>query len=187
MLVEFRCKQGAFSDEQKQLITDRLQRLEKYIGEPERAEVYIERLSRPIETGKFKVEATLWLKKHVVRAKACGPDEMAAFDQAEQKLKHRLERLKGRLVARSHPHHRAPKAVDPDQLVESFSITKSKSFELEEMDPESAAFRMELLSHSFYLFINSQTRRAAVVYKRGDGSIGLIDQAEAAQFEPELD
>jgi len=35
-----------------------------------------------------------------------------------------------------------------------------------------------LLSHSFYLFINSLTQRSAVVYRRGDGSVGLIDQAE---------
>jgi len=178
MKVEYRCKGCALSDEHKQLIEDRVHRLSKYLGEVDRAEVFLERSSNPAQSEKVHAEITLRLAKTVARAKGSADEEMAAFDRAEHKLAHQLEKLKGRLLARSHPHHRVDKAVDPSQLDEVPQIARSKAFELEVLDPETAAIRMELLSHSFYLFINSLTQRSAVVYRRGDGSVGLIDQAE---------
>ena len=47
------------------------------------------------------------------------------------------------------------------------------------MDPEEACIEMELLGHSFYVFSNSETDEVNVVYKRKNGTYGLI--------EPELD
>lgn len=179
MKIEYRCKGCTLSDESKALIEDRVRRLGKYLGEVDRAEVFFERLSNPAQSDKVHSEITIWLASTVARAKGSGDEELPAFDRAERKLAHQLEKLKGRLLARSHPHHRTDKAVDPAHLDEVPQIARSKAFELEVLDPETAAVRMELLSHSFYLFINSLTERSAVVYRRGDGSVGLIDQAEA--------
>jgi ribosome hibernation promoting factor len=46
------------------------------------------------------------------------------------------------------------------------------------MTPEDASHRMELLGHGFFFFTNIDTHRAAVVYLRDDGDIGLIDEAD---------
>ena len=43
------------------------------------------------------------------------------------------------------------------------------------MDPEEACLQMELLNHSFYVFINSETDNVSVVYKRKNGTYGLIE------------
>ena len=43
------------------------------------------------------------------------------------------------------------------------------------MTPEEAALQMDMLGHGFYFFINADTGVAAVVYRRGDGDVGLID------------
>ena len=43
------------------------------------------------------------------------------------------------------------------------------------MTPEEAALQMELLGHEFFFFTNAETGRAAVVYRRNDSNIGLID------------
>ncbi len=176
--VEFRCKGCKLEDGQRELMEERISRLAKYVGEPERAEVFLERGVNQSVADRVHSELTVWTSKHVARARAAAGDEMAAFDAAEQRLKRQLERLKGRLVGRSHPHHRQGKVEDLDAVADSVAISKVKSFELDELDPETAAFRMELLGHSFYLFMNAVTKRAAVVYRRGDGSIGLIDQAD---------
>ena len=37
---------------------------------------------------------------------------------------------------------------------------------------------MELIGHGFFFFTNIETSRAAVVYKREDGNVGLIDEAD---------
>ena len=45
------------------------------------------------------------------------------------------------------------------------------------MDTEEAALQMELLGHDFFLFTNVETGRAAVLYRRRDGKLGLIEAA----------
>jgi putative sigma-54 modulation protein len=54
-------------------------------------------------------------------------------------------------------------------------IVKTKQFAIKPMTPEEAALQLDLLGHGFYFFTNSETERAAVVYRRHDGHIGLID------------
>ena len=52
---------------------------------------------------------------------------------------------------------------------------KNKSFAIKPMTPEEAALQMDLLGHDFYFFTNAETEQAAVVYRRDDGDVGLID------------
>ena len=56
-------------------------------------------------------------------------------------------------------------------------IVKSKRFYLAPMSTEEAVLKMDLLGHGFFFFINAETNRSAVVYKRDDGDVGLIDEA----------
>ena len=55
------------------------------------------------------------------------------------------------------------------------SIVKTKTFILKPISPEEAVIQMELLGHDFFVFINSETDRTAVVYKRKDSNYGLIE------------
>jgi putative sigma-54 modulation protein len=43
------------------------------------------------------------------------------------------------------------------------------------MHPEEAALQMELLGHDFFLFTSTESGRAAVLYRRNDGNLGLIE------------
>ena len=56
-------------------------------------------------------------------------------------------------------------------------IVKSKKFHIDTMTPEEAVLELELVNHDFYFFHNSETMRAAIVYRRNDGNFGLIDEA----------
>jgi putative sigma-54 modulation protein len=71
----------------------------------ERAEV---RLSEDHDApgGTKKVcEVTMSGHGHTVRARAGAPDLVVAVDMVIAKLEHQVERLKGKLIGRSHPHH----------------------------------------------------------------------------------
>ena len=57
------------------------------------------------------------------------------------------------------------------------SIVKVKRFAMKPMPPDEAVLQMEMLGHSFFFFSNAQTGKAAVVYRRSDGDVGLIDEA----------
>jgi putative sigma-54 modulation protein len=43
------------------------------------------------------------------------------------------------------------------------------------MDEEEAIMQMELLGHTFFVFLNSNTDKINVIYKRTDGDYGLIE------------
>lgn len=178
MHIEYRCRGCNVGERDQGLIEDRMHRLGKYLGEIERAEVHLERSGNPANELGVACELTVHLPKAVVRAKAYAPEEIAAFDRAEAKLRHQLERYKGRLVGRSHPHHRGPKAGQEEPR--GARIVRTKSFMLDALDPETALERMELLEHPFYLFVNQETQRTSVLYRRDDGTYGLIEQAEPA-------
>ena len=54
-------------------------------------------------------------------------------------------------------------------------ITKVKRFSIEPMFEEDAVARMEELGHSFFVFVNAENERVAVLYRRRDGDYGLIE------------
>ena len=55
------------------------------------------------------------------------------------------------------------------------AIVKTKQFEVKPMNPEEAALQMELLGHDFFVFRSTENGRAAVLYRRRDGALGLIE------------
>jgi putative sigma-54 modulation protein len=111
-----------------------------------------------------------------------------AVDRAVEKLEHQLRKLKTKLQRR----HQAPNHHDPapDDVVATLPedaavtadggarIVKTKEFAMTEMTADDAVLQMDLLGHDFYFFTNATTGRAAVVYRRDDGDVGLIDQAD---------
>ena len=65
---------------------------------------------------------------------------------------------------------------DKKQLPESWTINYGDlKFGIKPMFPEDACLQMELLGHSFFVFSNADTEEVNVVYKRKDGSFGLIE------------
>lgn len=54
-------------------------------------------------------------------------------------------------------------------------VVKKKKFDLLPMSTEEAVLQMELLEHSFFVFLNMETDSVGVVYKRKDGNYGLLE------------
>lgn len=54
-------------------------------------------------------------------------------------------------------------------------IVKTKRFAVKPVNPEEACLQMEMLGHNFYVFLNSDTDQVNVVYKRKNGTYGLIE------------
>ena len=61
----------------------------------------------------------------------------------------------------------------PDE--EDIQIVKFKRFDIKPMTALEACLQMEMLGHSFFVFVNAETEQTAVVYKRKNGSYGIIE------------
>lgn len=178
-------------------VEEKVGRLGRFLDGMERADVVFTEERNPRISEKEVCEVTLYGHGHVVRARAAASETLAALDLVVAKLTHRLEKLKGKLVSRSHPRrhgvsHLPPAGTAIDSLgvdssgIDGFAdgdssesreprIVRSKQFSIKPMTPEEAALQMELLGHDFFLFTNSDTSGTAVVYRRKDGDVGLIE------------
>ena len=178
------------SEALKDSVEEKLSRLVRFLDGMERAEVRFLEERNPRIADKEVCEVTMHGHGHVVRAHAAAGDPFAAVDRVVDKLEHRIEKLKGKLVDRSHPRRHtnsadtaaAPPDAVPGEEEEDEDegrprIVRTKQFAIKPMTPEEAALQMELLSHDFFLFTNADSGAAAVVYRRKDGHIGLIDGA----------
>lgn len=178
------------SDKLRGLAEAKVGRLSRYL-DMERAEVLFTREKNPRIPNPETCELTLEGHGHHVRTRVAAADGFAAVDKAVTKAEQQLTKLKARLVDRSRDRVRAADVLDADAVLADVStdadtedeyapprIVKSKRFAMMPMTPEEAAGRMDLLGHGFFFFTNIDTHRAAVVYRRDDGDVGLIDEAD---------
>ena len=164
-------------------VADKIGRLDRFLDGMERADVHFSEERNRRIAAREVCEVTLEGHGHHVRAKVAAPDQFAAVDLAVAKLEHQLTRLKTKLVRRNHgsrvsANGKAAAAV-AEVSTESGEprIVKVKRFAMKPMPPDEAALQMDLLGHSFFFFSNATTGKAAVVYRRADGDVGLIDEA----------
>jgi putative sigma-54 modulation protein len=130
-------------------------------------------------------EITIHLKRRFLKAHAAAAEPETALDLALAKVEHQVARLKDKRVSRSHPRRGNGAAAsdiaaraDADEDVDADGaprIVKTKRFAAKPMDPEEAALQMDLLGHAFFLFTNTETGHAALLYRRNDGNLGLIE------------
>jgi putative sigma-54 modulation protein len=170
-------------DKLRQLTEDKVERLGRVV-EMDRAEVLFTQASNPRIADQVACEITLTGHGHHVRAKVAAAEGYSAIDKATTKISAQLKKLKDKLRKR-----RGDKQIDlPPDLIdvdegedlepEVPRIVKSKRFAMMPMTPEDAVSRMELLGHGFFFFTSADTGRAAVIYRRTDGDVGLIDEAD---------
>ena len=165
-------------DGTKEKIIGKLDRVSKLFSDETQVTVTIS--SEKLE---YIVEVTIPMSKRLLRAETSDEDMMSAVDKVVDKMESQIVKYKKRLKSKM----RQNKAfideyksvlLEEDEVDEeevSYKIVKNKHFELRPMDAEEAVMQMELLGHSFYVFINGETDEVNVVYRRKDGTFGLIE------------
>ena len=174
---------------------EKIGRLSRFVDGLEHAEVHFSEHKNPRIAEREVCEVTIEGHGHHVRCKVQAADGFQAVDKAYDKLEQQLHKLKTKLVNR---HQGAPKGhkgrpgaagavvtLEPEvgestaeEVDEGLRIVKAKRFAMHPMSAEEAVERMELLGHGFFFFTHDETSRAAVVYRRDDGQVGLIDEAD---------
>ncbi len=188
------------SDRFRSHVEEKLVRLEKHDHRIIRMQVEVEKERNPRQTDRaVRVELTAFTKGPVVRAEACAADKMAALDLALDKMASQMRRAADRRRVH-HGRHTpvsvgqalagsatvpAPAAAVEDRVMEHQVgpiavlgegplVVREKSHPATPMTLDQALYEMELVGHDFYLYVDKESERPAVVYRRKGYDYGVI-------------
>lgn len=177
-------------DSLKNYAQEKVERVNKYLDRATEAHVVLS-----LERHLHHADITIHSGTYVLRGREKSEDMYASIDLAMDKIERQLKRYKEKLKShhgKERVHHRA-------ELVGKARYTVFEPFDAEEteatqarvvktneilarpMAVEQAIMQMDLLNNDFYVFTNSTTMEMNVVYKRKDGTVGLIEASAAAK------
>jgi putative sigma-54 modulation protein len=132
------------------------------------------------------VDATLIVDGQPLKGHAAALTHRAGIDEVIDKLERQAVGHKEKPRIRARPN--AEKAI-LRRIADGTSepgreprIVKVKRFAIEPMFEEDALARMDELGHSFFLFVNAETERICVLYRRRDGHYGLIEPVVGGEY-----
>ncbi len=181
-------------------VEEKLARLEKHDHRIIRVQVEVEHERNPRQHDRaVRLELTAHSKGPVIRAEACAADKMSALDMALDKMAAQMRRAADR--RRVHHGRHAPVSVGQamaeqngaaveetvddgvvtDRQVGPITVTgdgplvvREKTHPATPMTLDQALYEMELVGHDFYLFVDKESERPSVVYRRRGYDYGVI-------------
>ena len=172
------------------LTVEKVQRVTKFANDVRRVDVDYEQLPTRRAEDSHACEILVHVRQHLVKGTAAATEHVIALERALDKVEEQMRRLHERRVGRRNGVRArgaraavAPAASatviedddDSDAGDGARVVVKSKQFDVKPMGVDEAALQMELLGHDFFLFTLADSDRAAVVYRRKDGQLGLIE------------
>ena len=133
-----------------------------------------------VEKDRNKVELTIRSGSTILRVAESTSDMFASVDAAVTSMERQLRKNKARLEKRLR-QDAFERSVDeqssfvPVEEEAEFQVVRTKKFPIKPMTVDEAILQMDLLGHSFYAFKDEDGGAFAVVYKRGAGGYGLIE------------
>ena len=124
------------------------------------------------------VEITVPIDGVTLRAEASSEDNLfMSIDKALAKLERQILRHRTKLEKRLREDIPAeiPEFIEEAPEQGERKIVRTKTYTTRPMHVEDAILHMELLGHSFFVFINIETEQTNVLYLRKDGNLGLLE------------
>jgi putative sigma-54 modulation protein len=152
-------------------------KLGRYLPTLDEGKVEISREGTKLPEQRFTVQVTLDSRGVLIRAQEKSKDVRAAIDKVVDVLSKRIERHKGRLYDKSRgvSFARQGAAIEEEEIEAPKRVVKTKRFLVKPMPIDEAMSQMELLGHDFFLFVDADTDRLNLLYRRNDGNYGLIE------------
>ena len=158
----------------KDSVINKLGKLERYFT-PD-TEIIV---TLSVEKDRQKLEVTIPVKGDIIRSEQTSTDMYVSIDLVEEVIERQLRKYKNKLIARhqeggtfKQEFFEEEPAIDSNDEIQ---IVRTKKFGIKPMFPEDACVQMELLGHDFFVFSNAETEEVNVVYKRKNGTFGLIE------------
>ena len=165
----------------EEYVDKKVSKLDRYISNIDQARVDLAYAkSARSASDRHVAQITITGKGYILRAEERADDIFAAFDAALSKMQRRIERYKGkRYRGRGDGQSVSEFSSSSETTLEEDEtpvIARRKKFFITPMDELEAIEQMNLLGHDeFFVFFNANTNSINILYKRRDGSYGLIE------------
>jgi putative sigma-54 modulation protein len=165
----------------KEYVEKKLVNIDKYLDSIDEARVEL-RFNPSVRSDSDRQVAqfTIRGKNVLLRAEERSDDIYASIDKALDKIHRQIEKFKGK-----HCHIRNENGSPIDKLVAvdlvnmgsvNNLIIRRKTFPLEPMNEKTALETMQMLGHEeFFIFQNIENGNINVIYRRRDGSYGILE------------
>lgn len=169
-------ERGGYNVSQRleRILTEKLSKLEKYFDDDVNVKVVCSCGAK-----QEKLEITVTSKGLLYRSEVSSDNMYNNIDYALPKLEKQIVRnnekrkaIKGR---GSKQENFLPFEFIEKEPEEVPSVYKTKTFDLDPMLVDDARFAIERLGHDFFVFLNAETGKINILYRRKDGKFGLID------------
>lgn len=173
MKIEFVEKNYDIGTRLKDLIQKKIDKLDRYFGDEA-----IARVACSCQNKNYKLELTILNKGLLYRAEVTGENMYENIDFALPKIERQIIRQgdKKKSYFKSNAFDFADMLFLEEKPVEkSKEVYKKKTFNLDPITVEDAQYFLDAIDHDFYVFLNAETGKVNVLYKRKDGKLGLIE------------
>ncbi len=172
MKIRITARQMNVRESLKMLIESKLSKFDKFFGEDTIADVKCTR-KHDMEI----IEITIVYGGTIFRSEEGNTTFNNALDCAMDSLERQLRKNKTRLEKKLRDNAFVKTLGDIEEEEEEEFKVHKKEFEIKPMMLDEAIMQMNLLEHKFYLFVDGESGKTCVVYKRNDGEYGLITPA----------
>lgn len=172
-------KNLSVSDRTEEFVRTKLERLDRHLHEPVEARVELSQEKTKSANQRHIVQVTLANNGTVIRAEERAADIKVAVDAVVDKLDKQIRRYKDKQVRKRRAGEKISQevaaAAAEGEIDDEARVVRTKRFKTSPMNAEEAIDQMELLGHSFFLFLNADSGDLNVVYRRNDGNYGLLE------------
>ena len=169
MKTVFNLRKVEITERDKSIIEKKLTRLDKFFSADAIATITVSKTRE-----NMNVEVTVSEKGMYFRAERTDKSVTACVDEIIDLLIRQIRKNKTRLEKRL--YQGMAMNFDNEYIDEDpYEIIKRKTVYLKPMDSEEAILEMNMLGHTFFMFLNEENGKICVVYKRYDGDYGLLE------------
>lgn len=162
------------TDALRDTVIRKISKLDKYFNPDVETQVTLS-----VQKNHHIIEVTIPFDGVILRGEESTDDMYASIDKVLDKLERQILKHKTRLERKLRENSLKGVDVKPGEAEDEEEyeplVVRTKKFAIKPMPVDEAILQMDLLGHSFFVFLNADTEEVNVVYKRKDGRYGLIE------------
>ncbi len=181
--IETLARNMRLTDSTREYVEKKAAKLERYLQEIDEIRVELSHVKTARSaTDRQVAQITVRGKGFILRTEERADDVHAAFDTALDKMQRQIERYKGKHYRGRGDGRSAAEVSEEEWPVDDETgellplIARRKKFVLVPMTEDEAVEQMKLLGHdNFFVFFNVEQNSIQVLYRRRNGTYGLIE------------